>query len=126
MKMSPGGAERFLAAIAATAQPPVRHQRIHTDTQHPSRSFISLRLEALDHSLGVLVHVPMATGQCLGVPSSLNTPGVLQGSPVPWGECPMMWVSLRQCFWGWRALAASGPRGKDKAGSESAAPKLFL
>lgn len=68
----------------------------------------------------------MATGQCTEVPSSLNTLGVPQGFLVLWGACPMMQVSLGLYLGGWRALAASGPQGKDEAGSETAAPKQFL
>lgn len=115
IKIIPNRAERFPVVIAAIAQPPIRHQRIHTDKEHPPHTSTSLQLKALDLSPGVPVHFPVAAGpgcgvgtagQCLG--AHLLPGGVSQGAPVPGSGCPVTRFSLGLCLGGWRNLCCAG------------------
>lgn len=118
MKMIPGQTEVLTVAIAAIAQPPIRHQRIHMDKQHPPSTFTSPQLKALDGSPGVPVYLPVATGPGCGVGTAGQCPGahlppehpggVPQGTPVPGGGCPIMWFSLGLCLGGWSNLRWAG------------------
>jgi len=122
MKTIPSRAERFPVAIAATAQPPMRHRRIHADQERPPRTSTSPQLKALDRSPGVPAHVPIS--QHLGAHLRPEQRGGPEGGLLSRRR------GLRSggCRNPGRAGESPGTRREEEeeAGSAAAAPEQFL